>query len=90
MIIGDTLGYFKKREFSGWNYLGDFRPTGSWFARDSAQNIKLDGQGQVGSGDYPRREWVHFVVLADSTSTTYYINGEGNRDSRRCGQAEHR
>ncbi len=61
---------------SGWNYLGDFRPTGSWFARDSAQNIKLDGQGQVGSGDYPRREWVHFVVLADSTSTTYYINGE--------------
>lgn len=61
---------------SGWNYLGDFRPTGSWFARDSGQNIKLDGQGQVGAGDYPRKEWVHFVVLADSTSTTYYINGK--------------
>ena len=61
---------------SGWNYLGDFRPTGSWFARDSAQNIILDGQGSVASGDYSRREWVHFVVLADSESTTYYINGE--------------
>jgi hypothetical protein len=59
-----------------WNYLGDFRPTGSWFARDSSQNIKLDGQGQVGSGDYPREEWVHLVVLADSKSTTYYINGK--------------
>ena len=61
---------------SGWNYLGDFRPTGSWFARDGGQNIKLDGQGQVGAGEYPRQEWVHFVVLADSKSTTYYINGE--------------
>ncbi len=61
---------------SGWNYLGDFRPTGSWFARDSGQNIKLDGQGQVGAGEYPRKEWVHFVVLADSKSVTYYINGK--------------
>ncbi len=59
-----------------WNYFGDFRPTGSWFARDSNQTIKLDGQGGVPGGEYPREEWVHLVVLADSKSTTYYINGK--------------
>ena len=61
---------------SGWNYLGDFRPQVPGLLEIVVQNIKLDGQGQVGSGDYPRKEWVHFVVLADSTSTTYYINGQ--------------
>jgi hypothetical protein len=59
-----------------WNYLMDMRDTGSWFARLPDSSIQLNGQGSVGGGDYPRKEWVHFVVIADSSSTTYYINGK--------------
>ena len=70
-----SLWFFATRD-DDWNYFGDFRPTGSWFARDSGNNIKLDGQGGVPGDQYPRNEWVHLVVLADASSTTYYINGE--------------
>ena len=70
-----SLWFFATRD-NDWNYFGDFRPTGSWFARDSGNTIKLNGQGGVPGGEYPRDEWVHLVVLADSSSTTYYINGK--------------
>jgi hypothetical protein len=75
-----SLWFFATRD-DDWNYFGDFRPTGSWFARDASNNIILNGQGGVPGGEYPRDEWVHLVVLADSASTTYYINGEeaGNK-----------
>ena len=75
-----SLWFFATRD-NDWNYFGDFRPTGSWFARDASNNIILNGQGGVPGGEYPRDEWVHLVVLADSSSTTYYINGEeaGNK-----------
>ena len=69
-----SLWFFTTRD-DDWNYLGDFRPTGSWFARDSGNKIALNGQGGVSGDQYPRNEWVHFVVLADDSSTTYYING---------------
>jgi len=70
-----SLWFFATRD-NDWNYFGDFRPTGSWFARQSDNIIKLNGQGGVPGGEYPRDEWAHLVVLADSSSTTYYINGE--------------
>jgi len=70
-----SLWFFATRD-NDWNYFGDFRPTGSWFARDSGNNIILNGQGGVPGGEYPRDEWAHLVVLADSSSTKYYINGE--------------
>jgi hypothetical protein len=69
-----SLWFFATRD-DDWNYLGDFRPTGSWFARDSGNAIKLNGQGGVPGDQYPRNEWVHLVVLAAADSTTYYING---------------
>jgi len=69
-----SLWFFTTRD-DDWNYLGDFRPTGSWFARQSDNIIKLNGQGGVPGDQYPRDEWVHLVVLADDSSTTYYING---------------
>jgi len=69
-----SLWFFATRD-NDWNYFGDFRPTGSWFARDSGNTIILNGQGGVPGGEYPRNEWVHLVVLADS-ATKYYINGE--------------
>ncbi len=70
-----SLWFFATRD-DDWNYIGDFRPTGSWFARDSGNKIILNGQGGVPGDQYPRDEWVHLVVLADDSSTTYYINGE--------------
>ena len=68
-----SLWFFATKD-DDWNYFGDFRPTGSWFARDASNNIILNGQGGVPGGEYPRNEWVHLVVLADSSSTKYYIN----------------
>ncbi len=70
-----SLWFFTTRD-SDWNYFMDFRNTGSWFARDAGNSIILNGQGGVPGGEYPRDEWVHLVVLADSSSTKYYINGE--------------
>ena len=54
----------------------DFRETGSYFARDSGNKITFNGQGGVPGDAYPRNEWVHLVVLADASSTKYYINGK--------------
>ena len=69
-----SLWFFTTRD-DDWNYIMDYRPTGSWFARDSGNNIILNGQGGVPGGEYPRDEWAHLVVLADASSTKYYING---------------
>lgn len=70
-----SLWFFATRD-NDWNYFMDFRPTGSWFARDAGNSIILNGQGGVPGGGYPRNEWAHLVVLADSSSTKYYINGK--------------
>lgn len=64
-----------------WNYIMDFRPqgnpaAGSWFGRKPDNLISFNGMGGVKGGEYPRNEWVHLVVLADSSSTRYYINGK--------------
>jgi len=81
--VADDLGAHDALSFSlwflatrddDWNYIMDYRPTGSWFARDSGNTIILNGQGGVPGGEYPRDEWVHLVVLADSSATNYYIN----------------
>ena len=85
--VRDDLGSHKALSISvwfndtidgaGWNYFADFRPTGSWFARDGSQTIKFNDEGSgVPSGDYPRKEWVHLVVLANAKTTTFYINGK--------------
>lgn len=70
-----SLWFFATRD-NDWNYFMDFRDPGSWFARDSGNKIAFNGQGGVQGGDYPRDEWVHLVVLADASSTKYYINGD--------------
>lgn len=59
-----------------WNYFMDMRPTGSWYARNEGNKIAFNGQGGVGGGEYPREEWANLIVLADSSSTAYYINGK--------------
>ncbi|MBM3236209.1 LamG domain-containing protein [Candidatus Poribacteria bacterium] len=70
-----SLWFFATRD-NDWNYFMDYRDPGSWFARDSGNKIQFNGQGGVESGQYPRNQWVHLVVLADSSSTKYYINGK--------------
>lgn len=70
-----SLWFFVTRD-SDWNYFMDMRPTGSWFARDDGNKIAFNGQGGVPGGEYPRDEWANLTVLADSSSTAYYINGE--------------
>lgn len=70
-----SLWFFTTRN-GDWNYFMDMRPTGSWFAREEGNTIKLNGQGGVPGAAYPLEEWTNLVVLADSSSTTYYINGE--------------
>ena len=59
-----------------WNYFMDFRDPGSWFARQPTNIFQFNGQGTVETGQYPRNEWAHVVVLADSSSTKYYVNGK--------------